>query len=94
LYVEDRAKALTLVLVRGRSRGTYNIGAREERTNIDVVRKICDLLDHMEPARTGSRHRLIAFVRNWRGHDRRYAIDPAGQRLRLLRIRDPPARRR
>jgi dTDP-glucose 4,6-dehydratase len=76
LYVEDHAKALALVLARGRCGETYNIGARNERTNIDVVRKICDLLDQMEPARTGSRHQLMSFVIDRPGHDHRYAIDP------------------
>jgi dTDP-glucose 4,6-dehydratase len=76
LYVEDHAKALTLVLARGRPGETYNIGARNERTNIDVVRKICDLLNLMSPARTGSYHRLISFVADRPGHDHRYAIDP------------------
>jgi dTDP-glucose 4,6-dehydratase len=76
LYVEDHAKALGLVLAHGRSGETYNIGARNERTNIDVVHKICDLLDHLEPARNGSRRHLISFVDDRPGHDRRYAIDP------------------
>jgi dTDP-glucose 4,6-dehydratase len=76
LYVEDHAKALALVLAHGRSGETYNIGARNEQTNIDVVRKICDLLDHLEPARNGSRRHLISLVDDRPGHDRRYAIDP------------------
>jgi dTDP-glucose 4,6-dehydratase len=76
LYVEDHAKALALVLARGRSGETYNVGARNERTNIQVVREICDLLDRMEPASTGPRHRLISFVDDRPGHDHRYAIDP------------------
>jgi len=75
LYVEDHAKALALVLERGSVGETYNIGGRNERTNIDVVRTICDLLDRIEPARNGSRHRLISFVDDRPGHDRRYAID-------------------
>jgi dTDP-glucose 4,6-dehydratase len=75
LYVEDHARALALVLERGRVGETYNVGSRSERSNIDVVRTICDLLDRMAPARTGSRHRLIGFVPDRPGHDRRYAID-------------------
>jgi dTDP-glucose 4,6-dehydratase len=75
LFVEDHARALTLVLSRGRIGETYNIGGRNERTNIHVVRTICDLLDHLEPASGGSRHRLISFVDDRPGHDRRYAID-------------------
>jgi dTDP-glucose 4,6-dehydratase len=77
LFVEDHARALALVLERGRVGETYNVGGRNERTNIHVVRTICDLLDRMEPARSGSRHHLIGFVDDRPGHDRRYAIDPA-----------------
>jgi dTDP-glucose 4,6-dehydratase len=76
LYVGDHAKALMRVLARGRCGETYNIGSRNERTNIDVVRKICDLLDHLEPAPAGSRRHLISHVDDRPGHDRRYAIDP------------------
>ncbi len=75
LYVEDHAAALTLVLEAGRIGETYNIGGRNERTNLDVVRTICDLLDHKAPSAKGSHHRLISFVRDRPGHDRRYAID-------------------
>jgi dTDP-glucose 4,6-dehydratase len=75
LYVEDHARALALVLAKGRVGETYNVGGRSERTNIDVVRTICDLLDRVEPARRGSRHRLISFVHDRPGHDRRYGID-------------------
>jgi len=75
LYVEDHARALALVLARGRAGETYNIGGRGERTNIEVVHRICDLLDRLEPTPTGSRRRLISFVEDRPGHDRRYAID-------------------
>src|SRR5215470_1697694 len=75
LFVEDHARALALVLERGRVGETYNVGGRNERTNIHVVRTICDLLDRMAPTRNGSRHRLIRFVDDRPGHDRRYAID-------------------
>jgi dTDP-glucose 4,6-dehydratase len=77
LYVEDHARALSLVLERGVVGETYNVGGRSERTNIDVVRTICDILDHLEPSNNGSRHRLISFVSDRPGHDRRYAIDPS-----------------
>jgi dTDP-glucose 4,6-dehydratase len=77
LYVEDHARALTLVVERGKVGETYNIGARSERTNIHVVRAICALLDEIEPAAGGPRERLIAFVPDRPGHDRRYAIDPS-----------------
>jgi dTDP-glucose 4,6-dehydratase len=75
LYVEDHARALALVLAKGRVGESYNVGGRSERTNIDVVRTICDLLDRMASARAGSRHRLISFVPDRPGHDRRYGID-------------------
>jgi dTDP-glucose 4,6-dehydratase len=75
LYVEDHAHALTLVLERGRVGHTYNIGGRNERTNLHVVTTICELLDRFEPSPNGSRQRLISFVADRPGHDRRYAID-------------------
>jgi dTDP-glucose 4,6-dehydratase len=77
LYVEDHAQALLLALERGVVGETYNVGGRSERTNIDVVRTICDILDHLEASNNGSRHRLISFVSDRPGHDRRYAIDPS-----------------
>ncbi|NYZ17740.1 dTDP-glucose 4,6-dehydratase [Azospirillum sp. RWY-5-1] len=74
LYVEDHARALRLVLERGRIGESYNIGGFNERTNIAVVRGICALLDEMNPA--GAPHdRLITFVTDRPGHDQRYAID-------------------
>ena len=76
LYVDDHAKALALVLERGRVGDTYNIGGRNERKNIVVVQTICDLLDRMRPLGSGeSRRQLITFVADRPGHDRRYAID-------------------
>ncbi len=75
LFVEDHARALTLVLERGVIGETYNVGGRNERTNLHVVETICDLLDATEPAPSGSRRRLISFVKDRPGHDRRYAID-------------------
>jgi len=75
LYVEDHARALTLAVERGRVGETYNIGARNERTNIHVVREICALVDEIKPAAGGRRERLITFVSDRPGHDRRYAID-------------------
>ena len=76
LHVEDHAGALAVVLAHGRIGETYNVGGRNERTNIHVVQSICDLLDRLEPAPGGSRHRLIRNVADRPGHDRRYAIDP------------------
>jgi dTDP-glucose 4,6-dehydratase len=75
LYVEDHAKALTLVLERGVVGETYNVGGRNERTNLQVVESICDLLDEIAPGTQGARRDLISFVADRPGHDRRYAID-------------------
>ncbi|SDN37788.1 dTDP-glucose 4,6-dehydratase [Afipia sp. GAS231] len=75
LYVEDHAKALTLVLERGVLGETYNVGGGNERTNLHVVETICDLLDELSPSAAGSRRRLITFVADRPGHDKRYAID-------------------
>ncbi len=74
LYVEDHAKALFLILTRGRVGEKYNVGGRNERRNIDVVRRICAILDELRPQ--GAPHeRLITYVTDRPGHDARYAID-------------------
>lgn len=76
LYVKDHCSAIRVVLERGRVGETYNIGGNSERKNLDVVRTICDLVDEMRPsAKIGSRRKLITFVKDRPGHDRRYAID-------------------
>lgn len=76
LYVEDHARALDLVLRRGVPGQKYNIGGRNERTNLAVVEAICDTLDELRPAVSVARRRdLITFVADRPGHDRRYAID-------------------
>jgi dTDP-glucose 4,6-dehydratase len=75
LYVEDHAKALTLVLERGQIGETYNIGGRNARPNLEVVQTICNLLDRMRPIKTRPRQQLISFVPDRPGHDRRYAMD-------------------
>jgi dTDP-glucose 4,6-dehydratase len=75
LYVEDHAKALSLVLEHGKVGETYNVGGRNERTNLHVVETICELLDGMVPSAAGPHRRLITFVADRPGHDRRYAID-------------------
>jgi dTDP-glucose 4,6-dehydratase len=75
LYVLDHCEALRLVLERGRPGETYNIGGGAEKQNIDLVRRICSLLDEARPRRTGQYADLIAFVQDRPGHDRRYAID-------------------
>jgi dTDP-glucose 4,6-dehydratase len=78
LYVDDHARALEAVLMRGRTGESYNIGARSERTNLQVVELICDLIDRKKPRAGGKSHReLIHFVSDRPGHDRRYAIDPS-----------------
>ncbi len=74
LYVEDHARALWAVVTKGRVGEVYNIGGNAERTNIDVVRGICDLLDEFSPA-AKPRRELITFVTDRPGHDARYAID-------------------
>src|SRR5450631_3141916 len=75
LYVEDHARALMSVLESGRIGDTYNIGGRNERTNLYVVQTICQLLDDFAPSPHGPHRRLISFVADRPGHDRRYAID-------------------
>ncbi|HEY0445320.1 MAG TPA: dTDP-glucose 4,6-dehydratase [Allosphingosinicella sp.] len=78
LYVEDHARALELVMTGGRIGEGYNVGGRSERTNLEVVEAICDLLDERRPLPGGGgRRALIEFVRDRPGHDRRYAIDPS-----------------
>ncbi len=77
LFVDDHARALELVMTRGRVGESYNIGGRAERTNLQVVEAICDALDSRRPLTSGgSRRDLIRFVTDRPGHDRRYAIDP------------------
>ena len=76
LYVDDHARALEMILTTGRVGESYNVGGRNERTNLQVVETICDVLDARIPlAKGGSRRDLIGFVTDRPGHDRRYAID-------------------
>jgi dTDP-glucose 4,6-dehydratase len=75
LYVQDHCAAIRLVLARGRPGETYNIGGASERTNLDVVKAVCALLDEAKPNRKKNHEELIAFVADRPGHDRRYAID-------------------
>ena len=74
LYVEDHARALDIIAERGRPGETYNVGGRNERKNIDVVRRICAVLDEIAPT-DRPREELIEFVTDRPGHDARYAID-------------------
>lgn len=76
LYVEDHARALWTVVTKGKVGEVYNIGGEAERTNIDVVGKICDLVDEMAPS-ASPRRSLITFVADRPGHDARYAMDIA-----------------
>jgi dTDP-glucose 4,6-dehydratase len=76
LYVDDHARALWLILTRGSLGDKYNVGGRNEQTNLAVVERVCALMDEQSPS--GSPHRrLIRFVTDRPGHDRRYAIDAA-----------------
>ncbi len=74
LYVEDHARALDVIAKRGRVGETYNVGGRNERKNIEVVRRICEALDRLAPS-SRPREELIEFVTDRPGHDARYAID-------------------
>ncbi|MFN3659750.1 MAG: dTDP-glucose 4,6-dehydratase [Brevinematales bacterium] len=77
LYVLDHARGIDLVFHKGRVGETYNIGGHNERTNIEIARTICRILDEKYPrAGGGSYSDLITFVKDRPGHDRRYAIDP------------------
>jgi dTDP-glucose 4,6-dehydratase len=76
LFAEDHCSAICAVLDRGRVGETYNIGGNSERKNLEVVAAICDLVDELRPnAAIGPRRKLISFVTDRPGHDRRYAID-------------------
>jgi dTDP-glucose 4,6-dehydratase len=75
LYVDDHAKALVLIATKGVVGESYNVGGRNERTNLEVVEAICDLLDELRPQAGLKRRDLIQFVHDRPGHDARYAID-------------------
>lgn len=78
IHVEDHCEAIWLILNRGRPGETYNVGAQAELENLDLVKRICEILDSISPSREGrSRKELITFVKDRPGHDRRYAIDPS-----------------
>ena len=84
LYVEDHARALHAILNGGRPGESYNIGGEGERTNIDVVTLICDLLDELQPSSPYRPHaNLISFVADRPGHDQRYAMDATKIRSEL-----------
>ena len=75
IYVDDQVRALHAVLANGRAGEKYNVGARNERTNVEVVGLICDLVDELNPSGR-CRRDLIAFVEDRPGHDFRYASNP------------------
>jgi dTDP-glucose 4,6-dehydratase len=75
LYVTDHAEALWQVLNRGKNGETYNIGGHNEWANIDIVHVICDIVDELAPQAGGNSRKLITYVKDRLGHDRRYAID-------------------
>ncbi|MEK6245347.1 MAG: dTDP-glucose 4,6-dehydratase [Pseudomonadota bacterium] len=77
LYVLDHCDAIRAVLERGRVGETYNIGGASEKTNLEVVKTICELLDAARPRKSGRHADLIALVKDRPGHDRRYAMDAA-----------------
>jgi dTDP-glucose 4,6-dehydratase len=82
LYVEDHARALRLVAAKGTPGETYNVGGGAERTNLQVVDLLCSLMDELHPQ--GAPHaRLITYVKDRPGHDRRYAINSSKIRREL-----------
>jgi len=76
LYVVDHCKGIETVLDKGETGETYNIGGWNEKTNLEVVHTLCDLLDELKPREDGKSYReQITFIKDRPGHDRRYAID-------------------
>jgi dTDP-glucose 4,6-dehydratase len=75
LYVTDHCEALWQVATRGANGETYNVGGHNEWANLRIVELICDLIDELRPALGGNSRKLITFVKDRPGHDRRYAID-------------------
>jgi len=76
LYVEDHCSAIYAVLIKGRIGETYNIGGRCEKNNLEIVKRLCSIMDELKPAPSGKTYEsLITFVKDRPGHDRRYAID-------------------
>ena len=76
LYVLDHCKGIDLAYHKGKAGETYNIGGRNERTNIYIAEKICEILDELKPRKNNKSYKeLITFVTDRPGHDRRYAID-------------------
>jgi dTDP-glucose 4,6-dehydratase len=75
LYVKDHCSAIRAVLAGGRLGETYNVGGWNEKPNIEIVKTVCALLDELRPSAEGPYERLVSYVKDRPGHDRRYAID-------------------
>ena len=75
LWVKDHAAAIDVIFHRGKTGDTYNIGGNNEWKNIDLVQKLCDIMDELLGKPAGASRQLITFVKDRPGHDRRYAID-------------------
>ncbi|PWE00270.1 dTDP-glucose 4,6-dehydratase [Marinilabilia rubra] len=75
LFVEDHASAIDLIFHEGKDGETYNIGGNNEWTNIDLIRKLCEVMDKALGRKNGESAQLITFVKDRAGHDKRYAID-------------------
>ena len=75
LYVKDHANAIDLIFHKGKNKETYNIGGLNEWKNIDLVKLICEIMDKKLGKKSGDTQKLITFIKDRPGHDRRYAID-------------------
>lgn len=75
LYVDDHALSLYLAVQKGRSGETYMVGGNNERSNLEIVKTICGIMDVVRPRKRGSHQDLITFVKDRPGHDERYAVD-------------------
>lgn len=82
LYVKDHCEALDIVLQKGKIGETYNIGTRNEKTNLEIVKMICTIMDKKHP-KNAPHEKLIQFVKDRPGHDFRYAIDPSKIEMEL-----------
>lgn len=77
LFVEDHVSAMDIIFHQGRIGDTYIVGGRNERSNLDLIRTLCDLMDRKQGREPGTSENLIAFIKDRPGHDTRYAIDPS-----------------
>ncbi|MEA3317413.1 MAG: GDP-mannose 4,6-dehydratase, partial [Bacteroidota bacterium] len=75
LFVEDHANAIDLIFHKGKIGETYNIGGNNEWQNIQLIKKMCQILDNKLGRKKGESEKLISFVKDRAGHDMRYAID-------------------